>query len=483
MRTRSLSLSTLVLAAGACAGDDPPPTGIKSDAAVTCSVTIAAQPGAVTIPTSTNAATQFLVTNQCPTPGSWVLTGDRWGNIASLGTPTPSSLNLAGGGSATVSLPYMTAPYPGQAYITLRAGPNPSVEEAAGTQSVNVVTPQLPVGVFGKSSLIGNGATPASAQKWKVLYLAPNPGSIASDIDKAEADNVLLVVALPGNKGAWKNGDNFSMAKYRQQLDRFVDTSTQSNRVSAATAVKIKQAMARRRIVCYVVDEPNLPNPPISPAQVDTMAREHKLRWPDCLTIARVTPELLVSGWDTMPNTAHIKYIKLDYAWSQYNNNHAKAGLTPEQVWQAQRNIISQNGLNMGLAVSLNLWAGGLQKLNTEIPDQPCWNHLQTTATGWIWGDRPENPDSLHGVPHACDSLTNLKPPAVIASPGWIKTFTQRVANDGGFPFLLFWQHADANSASPEFTGYYTRSDFVSAFDQAVMTGQSAPAAAWRIPK
>jgi hypothetical protein len=70
----------------------------------------------------------------------------------------------------------------------------------------------------------------------------------------------------------------------------------------------------------------------------------------------------------------------------------------------------------------------------------------------------------------------------VIASPSWIQYFTQQVANDGGFPFMISWQHA-TGTVSSEFNGYYTRSDFVNAFDNSIQTGQAAQAANWRTPK
>jgi hypothetical protein len=47
---------------------------------------------------------------------------------------------------------------------------------------------------------------------------------------------------------------------------------------------------------------------------------------------------------------------------------------------------------------------------------------------------------------------------------------------------MISWQHA-TGTVSSEFNGYYTRSDFVNAFDNTIQTGQAAQAANWRTPK
>jgi hypothetical protein len=360
-----------------------------------------------------------------------------------------------------------------QVRIYNRALTDTEVSDLAGESSAPAGRP-LPVGVFGTTT-IGNGpGEDATGPQWSVLYYPPSPSTISSDIDAADAKNVLLVLLMPANKGGYTNASGkFSLAMYKDQLDRWV-TGKSNSRVDQATADKITDAMTRHRIVCYIIDEPNLNNF-ATPAQVDSMAREHKARWPTCLTFARITPTLLADGWGNPRTTT---YPKLDYAWSQYNNNSARSNLTPPQVWAQERQAITSAGFNMGLAVSLNLWAGGNNQ-NTG-GQQPCWDYAKNgTSSGYVLGDR-EGANEAHTV--TCGNLGSPLP-SVIASPNWIKYFAQQVAADGGFPFMLMWEAADASSSSDPFISYYGRSDFVSAFDNSIQTGQGAQAAAWRTPK
>jgi hypothetical protein len=348
--------------------------------------------------------------------------------------------------------------------------------------------PTLPVGVFSYSG-IGNGpGNDASGQKWRVLHYAPAPNTIVSQIQQADQDSVLLVLMMPANRNQWETGGVYDSVKYRTQLNRF---SVAGGRTATDTAI-IADAMARRRIVCYIVDEPNLPNNDlpnspvwdISPADVAHMAVEHKKRWPNCLTFARVTPTLLNNGWG-QPNLPKPQtgYPKLDYAWSQYNHALALAETTPTSAWQTERSVAQ--GLNVGLAVSLNVWSGGLVKTIPEIPlpaRNTCWDWRNTGgALGYILGSN--HPAVLQAEGRDCAQNPLVQPyPNVVASPAWIQFFAQEVANDGGFPFLLLWNHA-TNTVSDSFHNYYVRNDFVSAFDNAILTGRNAEAATWRTPK
>lgn len=338
----------------------------------------------------------------------------------------------------------------------------------------------LPVGVFTYDG-IGNGpGNDASGQKWRVLHYAPTPAGIVSDIQQADADSVLLVLLMPANRNQWEVGGTYTPSKYRQQLNRF----TVAGGMSAADTAIIADAMARRRMVCYIVDEPNLDNDDgvhdISPTHVAQMAADHKARWPDCLTLARVTPSLLNSGWGD-PHMAKPQggYPKLDYAWSQFNHALAVDETAPEQAWAAESTAANQ--LNVGLAVSLNVWGGGLVKPIPGLP-APCWDWRDNNGPlGYILGSN--EPIAVRGDGRDCSQNPLTNPyPNVVASPAFIEEFAQRVANDGRFPFLLLWNHA-TGTVSDSFNTYYLREDFISAFNNAIVTGRGVPAANWRTPK
>ena len=328
----------------------------------------------------------------------------------------------------------------------------------------------LPVGVMGYDGVGKGPGNDANGQKWTVLHELANPLTIGNVIAAADAHNVLLVLNFAGQKPQFLVGNVVSMTKYRAQLDRF-KTGTPSTQVSPGLADTIADAMARRRVVCYIIDEPNLDS--IPPDVVSQMASEHKSRW-NCLTLARVTPTLLASGWKGLPRAAD-NYAKLDYAWSQYNKQAAKNGQTPSQVWKQERDAIALNNLNVGLAVSLNLWAGGISQ-TTDL-QAPCWDYTANGSSGYVLGINEVN--ETEGRP--CGTLPTPVP-GVIASPAWIQHFVQKAAADGGFPFVLLWQHATGNN-SDTFNVYYTRQDFITGFDNAIQTGLNAQAAPWRTAK
>ena len=336
----------------------------------------------------------------------------------------------------------------------------------------------LPIGVFSYNDIGFGPGNDENGRRWGALYYGPSPSTISSDIDKADADSVLLVLTMPGNKGQWRDAaGNFSMQLYEDQLDRFIADSPNA-RVDQATSDKIENAMTRHRIVCIVIDEPNLNNE-MSPNQVAQMAAEYKARWPTCLTFARITPSLLKAGWGpTEWRNPTTKYPKLDYAWSQYNNSLAKSGMTPKDVWNQERAAIQSAGYNMGLAVSLNIWAGGI--FQTTDGQAPCWDYADNnSSSGYVLGDRD---DGSEGTRVPCSQLGSTVK-SVIASPAWIRHFAQQVAADGGFPFMLMWNKRPLESGQTSiFDQYYIRNDFVSAFDDAIQTGDGAQAAAWRQP-
>jgi hypothetical protein len=420
------------------------------------------------------------------------------GCIAS-GSPIDVSANTTAASSASVSIPGGTTTVNEALVVAAMSNPQAiaaatvrpasltnasltSLIERVNTQEPGVgggggVTNALPVGVFSYSN-VGNGpGNDASGEKWRVLYTAPSPANIRQLIEDADAEGVLLVLAMAGNKPSWKNASNqYDEGKYAAQLDRFRHPDEfPGTSVDATTADLITDAFARRRAVIYMVDEPNRESDGIiSPAQVASQAALCKARWSDSIVIARVTPTLLASGWAGF-NAPSNGYPKLDYGWSQYNNTHGKLGTQPAVLWAEERTAAAT--LNIGLCISLNLWAGGIAVNTHSVP--ACWDYANTGLTsGYVKGDR-------EGVAQTdivqCGNL-GTPIPSLICSPAWIEEFVDRAILDGGFPFVLMWNHATGTTSS-EFNGYYTRSDFVTAFDNAIAAGQAVSAASWRTPK
>jgi hypothetical protein len=347
--------------------------------------------------------------------------------------------------------------------------------QLAGTGGAGATRP-LPVGVFSYANGIGNGpGNDASGSKWGALHFAPSPATIATAIADADTNNVLLILSLAGNKNAWKDTNgNYDEARYASQLDRFVYPG---GSVTEAEANIIADAITRQRVVVYLVDEPNREaDGIITPAQVAQMAALVKARWSDAIVIVRVTPTLLASGWAGFSMPAN-GYPKIDYAWSQYNNTHGRTGVLPSVLWAAERAIITSANLNMGLCVSLNLWAGGIA-VNTD-GIAACWDYDDTGLTsGYIKGDR-EGAAQTDVV--TCGNLASPAP-SLVANPNWILHFATEVEEDGAIPFCLYWNHA-TGSTSSEFNTLYLRADFVTAFDDAIDHCAASEAPAWRTPK
>lgn len=333
----------------------------------------------------------------------------------------------------------------------------------------------LPVGVFSYTA-VGNGpGNNAADPRWKCLVYAPTPAGISADIDAADLHGVTLVLVMAGNKPQYRDANgNYSAALYLKQLQRFVTPN-----VTADLATKIADAITNKRIVVYAVDEPNRAvDGIITPTQVNDIGGMIKATWPGATVIARVSPSLLASGWDSLSRPAG-GYTNIDYAWSQYNNNHGKDGVNPTTLWAEERAAIANANLNMGLCVSLNLWAGGIAVDTATVA--ACWDYDGpggAATSGYIKGDR-EGAAQTNTV--TCGNL-GTPIPSLVASPAWIERFVALAIADGGFPFVQLWNHATGTTSS-EFNTLYLRSDFVASFDAALAAGAAATPAAWRTPK
>ena len=344
----------------------------------------------------------------------------------------------------------------------------------------------LPVGLsaFGSGGDFGDvGEGPGmdvSGPRCQVVLFVPNTTTIGSLIDTADLHNILLVLNVAGNKGAFTTTvggtPTLDMGKYQANVRRF---RPDADNTAFADRAKFADAVARRRIVFYIIDEPNLTNannpnvPDISPTEVNQMALFHKSIWPGCITIVRCAANTLQSGWNGLSRPTG-GYTGVDYCWLQYNNNHGKGGTNtwgtprdPRDVWEEQRAIITANNMNMGLCVSLNLWAGGIgqdflgvtAKWDTDGPGG-------SSTLGYLLGDR----EGASSATVVTGTLSNTVK-SVAASPNWIRKFTELAAADPEIPFVLFWQHVTPSSPSSDFLSYYQRSDYQSALDDSITTG------------
>ena len=346
----------------------------------------------------------------------------------------------------------------------------------------------LPVGLFsfgsgGPDGDVGEGPDLTTATPCTACMFVPNISTIGAQIRAADAGNILLILNMAGNKQSYTTTVNgvptLDMAKYTNNLRKF---RPDSDNTAFADRLLLADAIRRRRVICYVVDEPNLTTsivpsvPNITVQQANQMALLHKTQWAgyEPLTAIRVPAETMRSGWLSSGVLTGDDWTGVDYCWSQYTTRHGRgaavnqpwsAPLDPQAVMDEQYQIIADNNLNMGVIPSLNLYSGGIGQ-NSSLGVTAAWdtNNSGGGTPGWVTG--------INATPDATEVTVLLDSyKSVMANPDWIKKFAQVTAADPECPCLLFWQHTDAGSASDQYINFYQRADMQAALAQAITTG------------
>jgi len=322
---------------------------------------------------------------------------------------------------------------------------------------------------------------------FKVVQWSPHAeglGNVPAVIARADSFDILLLAYTPGSATNFGLNDSlFDSVRYKKQL------------LKLDSIPEFRDAIARGRIQCYIGDEPHLPGwgSGWSPTMFNWAAGANKRLWPKCLTYGRVSPQFLRDGWGGNAKPAG-GYTYLDYAWLQYSATYRKGN--PSQGVRAA--IIAQkliaNGLNVGMALSMNMANAGLRTTLEGVP--ACWDYTTQGANGVVIGspidDSTPDPYRISGVGAPCSLLSGSSPTIpkqqnFMVNPALIKAIadTAKLATD--IPFLLYWAYPD-NSAGSGFLGDYVlhRPDFVSAFDYAINQGAartSATFTGYRTPK
>jgi hypothetical protein len=361
----------------------------------------------------------------------------------------------------------------------------------------------LPVGMFdfgsgGSFGDVGDGPDLTTGTPCRVCMFVPNINTIGAQINTADQEDILLVLNVAGNKSSFTTTvggvPTLDMAKYEANVRRF---RPDDDNTAFADRLIFADAIRRRRIICYVIDEPNLNNgtvsnvPNISTNQANSMGLLFKSIWQgyDPLTLVRVPAETMASGWNGQPKPSG-GWTGFDYCWSQYTIRHGRGAavnqpwstpISPTAVLAEQRQIISDNNLNMGVAVSLNLYAGGIGNNYDDVVAR--WDTDGaggSSSLNWIRGAR------IQGSQVEGETITSLQTTdmAVIANPEFIRRFAEEMADDPDVPFCLFWQHTRSGGPSDEFLSVYQRADYQDALADAITTGLARPTfGGWRTAK
>ena len=358
----------------------------------------------------------------------------------------------------------------------------------------------LPVGLFsfgsgGTSGSVGEGPDLTTTTPCRACLYVPNISTIAADINAADQGNILLILNFAGNKASYTTTINgvptIDLAKYETNLRKFrpdADNTAFPDRLILADAIR------RRRVLNYVVDEPNLSSATvagITPAQTNQMALLHKAQWQGYapLTLVRVPAETMASGWSGLSRPSS-GWTGIDYCWSQYTLRHGRGAtntqpwttpVSPTDLYNEQKQIITDNNLDMGVGVSLNLYIGGIGNDLDDISAR--WDTDGaggSSALNWIRGDRTSTGQTVGEV------ITSLQTTdlAVIANPAFVQRFAEEMAAIEDVPFCLFWQHVRTGSAADEFIDFYQRADFQAAFAAAINAGLTRTTfSGWRTAK
>jgi hypothetical protein len=396
------------------------------------------------------------------------------------GTRSPSTGGISlGSGTAAVAYNRGITNLTGGTVYYFCAIASNSAGTALGTvQSFRAGGVGLRFGLGGNDTVgIGPGGDFSGPTYGLFWDATPELGTIDAKIAEADQKDVVLLVAPSRGRGGWAPGGQFSWAAYEAKVREFQNDTM------------FRRAVNQRRVLLYVVDEPNHTTfgGTISPTDVNQMGLLHKEIWPGAITFVRMAGGPLRDGWDdengvNQPPPAG-GYTGLDYGWLQYSAQRTDSTFT--QVYTAERAILA--GLNMGMVPGLNWWAGGIGHHGETTWDgvTACWQiDYPSSRLGYIVGiDQPAPHPPSEGDRYDCGQL----PAAVtrtVVSPAWFRRWADVVFSDTEAPFAPVWRSADDSQTIPGAEALSARGDFVSALDYVITkTGSRTTWNGYRTPK
>jgi hypothetical protein len=316
--------------------------------------------------------------------------------------------------------------------------------------------PGLRVGLMNTTGTGDLGKGPGddtNGPMYKVALGIPstNMTTLNAMIATADSLDILLVLNLAGSRGTWtdpigtyteggvtKTCAKYNATEYRNQVERYKDNAV------------LRDAISRRRVVIYVVDEPFINQfcHSVPPSVTNQMGLLTKSIWPGAITFVRGPGSQMAPGWDGEGPFGMTFWSGIDYGWSQYPGNSE----TPAQFYQREKSQLAS--VNLGMVPGHNLLnAGG----------STCWDYQHTgSSSGRIHGTASATPARYD----ACST----PPPAstkFVSSPNVLKASIDAAFNDPDAPFFAGWTHI-YSTFTPQhdaFEAIELRSDYVAALD------------------
>ena len=348
------------------------------------------------------------------------------------------------------------------------------LEDTESNENALALPPTLPVGMGGTtgSEIFGRGPTYTNGQwteanPYTMVLGRISPNELPEYIEEARQKNILLVLNMAGSRNQWTvkktvNGKACLMydpAKYRARIDEYVGVPG------------LKQAIDDRRVVAYVVDEPNIAAfcGSITPAEANAMGLYVKQKFPHAITIIRTSAEVLKNGFSGQGPLPNGFWTGFDYGWGLYKGwMKDKLGKTAKQWYPEEKARMAS--MNMGMIYGLNI-------LNHGSFD--CWDYKND---GQSWGRvRGQDQALVGGIP--CNQDIG-KENNWMASPAFVKSVVDVAVADPDAPFLAMWTHITPEADYQEFKQYEVRSDFVAAYKYMIAKGkQRTQWNGWRAAK
>jgi hypothetical protein len=280
---------------------------------------------------------------------------------------------------------------------------------------------------------------------YKATQISPTPSNIASMIAAATTNGYTVFANLAGNRDQWTNLDpvtnckNYDQTLWQNNVRRFTTAAMSPGigLLSQADFDSLTSALASRRLIHYLGDEPNIGQfcDTIHQNDVNNWGLFSKSIWPNVLTAVRARASVLQG----LPNPEHFNgvWTGVDYSWYQLNKVGVNNGLTRRQTFDNER--AASLALDMGLVPAYNWLDGGDGRLWTCDPvNQPgvqCRVAGQSGVGFWL------------------------------ASPAEMQETADAIFDDADAPIFTGYTTPLASSQTDQFQPYEARSDYIAAFD------------------
>jgi hypothetical protein len=194
------------------------------------------------------------------------------------------------------------------------------------------------------------------------VYTATAPDKLIRDLDGARRVGARLFISFAGSEEFNRDSNGFSLAKWEQRVDRF-------------RGVDLTSFIADGTIIAhFLLDEPQDPTnwngKPVSPAQIEEIAKYSKQVWPSMLTVVRAFPDYL-QGYE---------YPDLDAIRIQFLDRFGPI----EDFIAAQ--VQGAKALHLGLVGGLNVLNGGSK--TSGIPGRRAGKYAMNADEIRSWGGK-----------------------------------------------------------------------------------------------